>query len=214
MPLNVFNLNVPSIAIGLFNTGHGVSIELKYALGVQFQTLGGPLDEPFVLKNFHLHWPSEHTLDGRRFAAEIHLVHFNKKYQSFEIASSKPDGLAVLGFLLEIDDTVTVKRATRYIKLFKNVRQPYREDVDVDTKDQISVAEIIGPEPIYVYNYQGSLTTPPCTENVNWMIATRTLKITGSELEEMKKVRFNDGLTILNNFRPVQHLWGRRILTY
>lgn len=196
------------------NCGHGANIALNYASGIEVQVFGGPLKDVFVLKNFHLHWPSEHTLDGRHFAAEIHLVHYNKKYGSLESAKRELDGLAVLGFFFEIDDNATTKRATRYIKLLKNVRQPFTEDMTVLTNDQINVGQIIGTEPIYVYNYQGSLTTPPCSENVNWMVATRTLKITNLELAALKQVRFDDGGKILKNFRPTQPMHGRKILTY
>jgi carbonic anhydrase len=213
-PLTIFNLNVPSKSIHLSNTGHGASFELFFDNGVQVQMFGGPLREVYELHTSHLHWPSEHTLDGKRFAGEIHLVHFNKKYGSFNRAATMADGLAVLGFFIEVDDKMANKRATRYIKLFKTVREPFVDDINIAKADQISLSHIIGIEPIYVYNYQGSLTTPPCSENVNWMVATRTLKISDSELNELKKVKFNDGGKILRNYRPTQQMGTRQIVIY
>lgn len=212
--MGVFNLNVPSDTIEVSNAGHGASFELTHANGVQVEIFGGPLNEPYVLKNFHLHWPSEHTLDGKHFDGEIHLVHFNKKYGNMENASAMDDGLAVLGFFLEVDDITTDKLSTPYVKLLKNVYQPYANDTVTILTDQMNLAQIIGTDPIYLYNYYGSLTTPPCTENVIWMIAMRTLRITNSELLELQKVKFDDQHKTSDNFRPIQPLCDREILIY
>ena len=68
----------------------------------------GPLEGEYQLAQFHAHWGGEnirgskHTVDGKMFSAELHLVHFNTKYGSFGDAVDKPDGLAVLGILLKV----------------------------------------------------------------------------------------------------------------
>merc|ERR1712083_647953 len=64
----------------------------------------------YELWQFHAHWGnsddhgSEHTVDGKNYAAELHLVHWNKKYESPNVAAGKPDGLAVLGSLIEVGE--------------------------------------------------------------------------------------------------------------
>ena len=70
---------------------------------------GGPLDSTYQLAQFHAHWGgenargSEHTVDGKSFSAELHLVHFNTKYGDLGNAVDKPDGLAVLGMFIKVD---------------------------------------------------------------------------------------------------------------
>jgi hypothetical protein len=70
---------------------------------------GGPLEDVYELWQYHAHWGkdnsqgSEHTLDGKSFAAELHLVHWNKsKYSSPNAAAAEPDGLSVLGIFIEV----------------------------------------------------------------------------------------------------------------
>nr|XP_045370379.1 carbonic anhydrase 3 [Camelus bactrianus] len=69
---------------------------------------GGPLTGAYRLRQFHLHWGSsddhgsEHIVDGVKYAAELHLVHWNSKYNSFASALKKPDGVAVIGIFLKI----------------------------------------------------------------------------------------------------------------
>ncbi|KAL1449052.1 hypothetical protein WDU94_000290 [Cyamophila willieti] len=70
---------------------------------------GGPLHHKYRLEQFHCHWGcgsskgSEHTVDGKSYAGELHLVHWNSdKYHTFGEAAGQPDGLAVLGVLLEV----------------------------------------------------------------------------------------------------------------
>lgn len=50
-----------------------------------------------------MHWPSEHTIDGKHFAAEVHLVHYNLKYGNFSNAVAQPDGLSVIGVFFEVE---------------------------------------------------------------------------------------------------------------
>uniref|UniRef100_A0A8C2MBN7 Carbonic anhydrase n=1 Tax=Cricetulus griseus TaxID=10029 RepID=A0A8C2MBN7_CRIGR len=69
---------------------------------------GGPLSGTYRLIQFHFHWGSsdghgsEHTVNKTKYAAELHLVHWNTKYGDFGKAVQHPDGLAVLGIFLKI----------------------------------------------------------------------------------------------------------------
>ena len=70
---------------------------------------GGPLKTAYTLDQFHGHWGetddcgSEHTLDGRPFAGEIHFVHWNRKYGTMDKACEHRDGFAVVGVFLEVN---------------------------------------------------------------------------------------------------------------
>jgi len=61
---------------------------------------------------FHIHWAkpnlggSEHTFNGKQYFGELHIVHYNTKYESLSVAADKSDGLAVLGFFIEVNEFV------------------------------------------------------------------------------------------------------------
>lgn len=74
---------------------------------------GGPLYDFYYLEEIHAHWGetgfagSEHLLDGRSFAGELHFVHWNRKYVTFKEALTKPDGIAVIAVFLEVKSLPT-----------------------------------------------------------------------------------------------------------
>uniref|UniRef100_A0A8C1M7N1 Carbonic anhydrase n=1 Tax=Cyprinus carpio TaxID=7962 RepID=A0A8C1M7N1_CYPCA len=88
------------------NNGHSVEIQLPQTMKI---TKGFP--DHYTAVQMHLHWGgwdleasgSEHTVDGIRYMAELHVVHYNSdKYSSFHEAKDKQDGLAVLAFFYEV----------------------------------------------------------------------------------------------------------------
>ncbi|CAK6973357.1 NEDD8-activating enzyme E1 regulatory subunit [Scomber scombrus] len=94
-------------SMNITNNGHSVVVDFDDS-DDRSVIQGGPLDNPYRLKQFHFHWGgkgcrgSEHTVEGYSYASELHLVHWNAvKYKSFGEAAAAPDGLAVLGIFLE-----------------------------------------------------------------------------------------------------------------
>nr|AYD38862.1 carbonic anhydrase 2 [Mytilus edulis] len=85
------------------NTGKSVKVQATKASEIS----GGPLTGTYRLEQFHFHWGaddnkgSEHTINGKMYAAELHLVHYNTKYANFGEAVDKPDGLAVFGIFYQ-----------------------------------------------------------------------------------------------------------------
>ncbi|XP_054026025.1 carbonic anhydrase 7 isoform X2 [Dryobates pubescens] len=95
-------------SLSISNNGHSVMVEFEDT-DDKTAISGGPFENPFRLKQFHFHWGtkhsqgSEHTVDGKPFPCELHLVHWNaRKYATFGEAAAAPDGLAVVGVFLEI----------------------------------------------------------------------------------------------------------------
>ena len=72
---------------------------------------GGDLPGTYVLAQFHFHWGSEtsggseHLVDGERHFAEVHLVHYKQEHGSVAVAAGFDDGLAVLAFFVDVDDS-------------------------------------------------------------------------------------------------------------
>lgn len=196
---------------------------------------GGALPNEYRLREFHFHWAKnnscgcEHTLNGHRFAAELHLVHWNTDlYQKESDALSNKDGLAVLGVFLDACSTHAPNPALNVVlDLFQQVRY----------KNQTFVSQPFSPYSLLPSNtneyftYPGSLTTPPLTENVTWTVFRHPLKVSVCQIEKFNQLfavdkndkdkKYTEDLfarssntvpqppTISNNYRPVQPLNGR-----
>ncbi|XP_019509059.1 PREDICTED: carbonic anhydrase 7 isoform X2 [Hipposideros armiger] len=120
-------------SLSIANNGHSVQVDFNDSDDRSVMT-GGPLDGPYRLKQFHFHWGkkhnvgSEHTVDGKSFPSELHLVHWNaRKYSTFGEAASAPDGLAVVGVFLETgDEHPSMNRLTDALYMVRFKAMPLR----------------------------------------------------------------------------------------
>lgn len=71
--------------------------------GVPAHLSGANLKSEYVLEQMHLHWGAEHTVDGLRAPLELHLVHYDKQYANFSIATQHEDGVAVVSILFKVE---------------------------------------------------------------------------------------------------------------
>lgn len=140
-------------------------------------------DERYALEQFHVHTPSEHTIDGKRFDMEIHFVH-----------------KSVIGEVVVVAVMVTGdNRADLDFPLYHDLPEKAGEFVYFDgTRNPSDYL----PRSREYFSYSGSFTTPPCTENIHWIVMRQPLGVQPKLIE-----RF---VTILKfNNRPVQMLYGR-----
>ena len=169
------------IADGI-NTGH--TIQVNYA-GADTLDVGG---ERYALVQYHFHSPSEHTVKGKHYPMEMHLVH------------KAADGrLAVLGVLM-----VEGKTNNALSPVWGNLPREKGNEVKVPHV-QVDVDELI-PATLTTYRYDGSLTTPPCSEGVKWLVMTTPVEVGPEQVAAFHAI-------IPDNNRPVQPLNGRTILT-
>ncbi|XP_025095277.1 carbonic anhydrase 2-like isoform X3 [Pomacea canaliculata] len=140
---------------------------------------------------------------------EMHIVTWNTAYGTMENAMTHPDGLAVLAFLFEVagyDNPVF----TRLTKTLNGIQNPDdEEDVQV-----FPLINLIQHNHKY-YRYQGGLTTPPCSEVVQWTIFRDTIHISKSQMSAFRKLK-SPGINgtsqpLVNNFRPVQPINYRKV---
>lgn len=142
----------------------------------------------YQFRQFHFHHPSEHTIDGKTYPMEMHLVHQ-------EEGSSN---LVVLGIFLEESET-----SNEFLqKVLAEI--PSEEAQEVTTDVQISLSDYIPPSQTH-YTYIGSLTTPPCTVGVDWILFSEPIKVSREQLNIFEE-KYSD------NARPVQPLNNRRVL--
>jgi carbonic anhydrase len=161
----------------VFDSGHAVEIESD-GKGDTLTYAGTEFD----LQQAHAHVPSEHTVNGEPAAAELHLVH-----------ADAAGNLLVLGIL------VTEGEASVALTPFVDAAAHPRdlEDVSVD------VAGLL-PQDLVHYEYSGSLTTPPCTENVQWVVLGTPISMSAEQIDVLQAVHSH-------NARPTQVL-GERVV--
>jgi len=204
------------------NNGHTAQLDVVATLPGDVGILsGGPLTGDYQILQLHFHWGaddtkgSEHTLDGKMFPLEMHIVH--KKVGEENFLSVK-GGLAVTGFFFEID-AVDNAAITPLVDVLNNVENS-EDNFDMSGStfkitDLIAgVAPLqIGETPLYS-SYSGSLTTPGCMEIVNWINFIKPIKISAKQLDLFRKLKDSGDANIVDNFRPVQPLNGRPVTFY
>ncbi|NWW78735.1 CAH9 anhydrase, partial [Climacteris rufus] len=209
-PIQLSGYSLPaSKQLKMKNNGHTVVLELPEPLA-----LTGGYAQQYRAVQLHLHWGSmsgpgsEHTVNGRRFAAEIHVVHYNTKYDNFTEAMVHPDGLAVLGAFLEVGP----RENPYYHEILQHLPEIH-EVGDETLVDGFNIAGLLPANLKLYFHYNGSLTTPPCYQTVKWTIFNQTMLISHHQMSVLvRSLRTDDNKFLQNNYRPVQNLHGRRVL--
>uniref|UniRef100_A0A4W2EA43 Carbonic anhydrase n=1 Tax=Bos indicus x Bos taurus TaxID=30522 RepID=A0A4W2EA43_BOBOX len=162
------------------NSGHSFNVDFDDT-DDKSVLRGGPLTGSYRLRQFHLHWGStddhgsEHVVDGVRYAAELHVVHWNSdKYPSFVEAAHEPDGLAVLGIFLQIGEhNPQLQKITDILDSIKEKGKQTR----FTNFDPVC---LLPPCRDY-WTYPGSLTVPPLLESVTWIILKQPINISSQQ---------------------------------
>jgi len=165
----------------VINNGHSVQVNYKEG---SFIKLDGV---KYFLKQYHFHAPSENNLEGKSYPLEAHLVH-----------ADKDGNLAVVAVLYEEGKVNKgLEKAWKYMPMHKG---------DKNAISTLVNAKEILPQSYDYYRFNGSLTTPPCTEGVRWFVMKSIVSASKNQIEAFKKVMHGP------NNRPVQPLNARVIM--
>jgi carbonic anhydrase len=164
------------------NNGH--TIQVNYTEG-DVATIG---DEQFQLVQYHFHCPSEHTVHGQSYPMEMHLVH-----------QSAAGHLAVVGVFIEEG-----AHNSAFDPIWTNLPRKEGAESHVDSVT-VDVNQLL-PVDSASYRYVGSLTTPPCSEGVQWIVMATPISMSAEQIAAFRAI-------IHNNNRPVQPLNGRTVMT-
>jgi carbonic anhydrase len=177
--------------LAIVNNGHTIKVNIPVNVpnsAVQNFFFVGK--EKYDLLQLHAHAPSEHTVNGKAFPLEIHFVH------------ATPSGkLAVLGVLVRQG----IAPNAEFQKILDNA--PAVASTTVNTPANVSINPLaLVPANKKFYTYAGSLTTPPCTEGVNWYVLRTSIVASKAQILAFKTL-------YSGNARGVQNANGRIVET-
>lgn len=163
----------------IVNNGHSIQINMRHG---SYIIVGG---KRYDLKQFHFHAPSEHTINGKHSDMVAHFVH------------QAGDGrLAVIALVMT---------GCKYNPIIETLwrQMPKTPGHKKSLSGRINVQKLIPSRRDY-YNYSGSLTTPPCTEGVNWIVMKRPVEVSKDQVKTFTELFPKSDRPIQDKyFRPV-----------
>lgn len=216
-PIGVYQKGVfaPGENFAVTNNGHTLMVTLPSCH--YFLKLRSQEDGVFCITQFHFHWGmnssvgSEHSIDGQFFPLEMHIVTFdNSLYPNASEATNGVNGLAVLGLVFKEDANIPVNKTLLY--KMGAFLQKVNEVASPGQKASLTPFPVeafldVGSANERYYRYEGSLTTPPCTENVYWTVLAQPLPVSPQQLRAMRVMHYSaeekEG-RMVNNYRKIQ----------
>jgi len=169
------------VPLSIVHNGH--TVQVNYAPGSTI-TVGG---KTYELLQFHFHTPSEHAVKGHRVPMEVHFVHKNERGE-----------LAVVGVLLESgEENIVLREIWNHMPKGQSAEKAY-DDVVINARDLL-------PGDQGYFRYMGSLTTPPCSEGVNWYVMETPISVGIDQIAQFDHA-------VGKNARPLQALNNRMVL--
>ncbi|MFA3779572.1 carbonic anhydrase [Yersinia sp. 1652 StPb PI] len=165
----------------IVNNGH--TIQVNVSTGNTLKLDG----DTFTLQQFHFHTPSENEIDGKQFPLEAHFVY-----------KDKDGALAVLALMFQQGDA-NPQLAQAWQQMPTAIDQMAILNKPLDIKALL-------PKKFDFYRFSGSLTTPPCSEGVSWMVLEQPASASAEQINQFRSVVHH------TNNRPVQPLNGRVII--
>jgi carbonic anhydrase len=161
-------------------TDNGHTIMVTYSPGSSI-SIGG---RRYALRQFHFHRPSEEKINGKSYDMVVHLVHENEAGE-----------LAVIAVLLEKGEgNLLIRDLWSHLPKEKEGEESF-SNINVDASSLL-------PADRGYYTFEGSLTTPPCTEGVTWVVLKHPVTMSPEQIQQFSNV-------YPHNARPVQPLNGR-----
>lgn len=190
-PINIRNprkADLPPIQVDyqpsplhIIDNGH--TIMINYAPGSSIR-VG---ENRYVLKQFHFHRPSEEQVDGKSYEMSVHLVHADEQ-----------GNIAVVAVLIK-----TGAENSLIDELWSDV--PTEKEQEERLENVQINAKALLPEDRSYYTFTGSLTTPPCTENVTWFVLKHPVTVSAAEIKRFEKL-------YRHNARPPEPLYDRVVM--
>ncbi|XP_074476672.1 carbonic anhydrase 4-like [Sebastes fasciatus] len=193
------------------NTGKTVKISIDSGVGVE----GGGLEERYDSLQFHLHWGngssvpgSEHTVDGKRYPMELHIVNIKSSHNgNITAALADSTGLAALGFFIDVRPGSTGQPAI-WQTLSTYLANITNSDDIATLESGLTLDDVlVGVNRSSYYRYLGSLTTPTCNEAVVWTVFKDPILVSEDVINLFNstvRVANSSSPLVFNNYRRIQ----------
>ncbi|XP_026888462.2 carbonic anhydrase 1-like [Electrophorus electricus] len=217
VPFSFSGFDDSSALLHILNEGKTVKVFVNDS---KVNVSKGGLADVYKTSQVHFHWGngtftggSEHTLDGKQYQMEMHVVNYMSSYGSLDAALTNSTGVAVLGFFIEASygsgNPNSWKNLTSYLTKITNFGNSaiILGDFTLDSLLQ-------GVNRSKYYRYLGSLTTPSCNEAVVWTVFKDSIKVSQDLINLFSTTVHTNTSSdplIFNNFRISQNLNGRVI---
>ena len=179
--LTPLKLTLEATPIALINNGHTIEQEYEPGSTLTFDRV------TYHLAQFHFHALSEHTIRGWRGVMELHAVFKDDLVNTRKIA--------VVAMLYKLG------RTNSFLARLSAAGLPSKEGQTVHSPATVNLARGL-TDPSAYYTYAGSLTTPPCTENVTWIVLKNPAEMSGVQFKTFDRILGDD-------FRPLQDRYAR-----
>jgi carbonic anhydrase len=184
--LKALAFQYPSIPLALLNNGHTVQVVNTAAASVAEGA------SQWKLAQMHFHAPSEHTLDGKTFDAEVHFVHKDDAGKVAVVALLVKSGKENKALKAALDEAPADVAA----------------DPEVVAGAAVDLKAIIQPALPHFVTYEGSLTAPPCTEGVTWFVMLTPIEASAIQIARLHALMPGD------TNRPLEPAEGRKLRRY
>lgn len=171
----------------VLNLGHAIQVKYDEGNTVRYE------DKLYDLKQFHFHTPSEHLIDGVTYPMELHIVHTLKQ------EGSRTPVYLVIGMLFKEG------KVNPFLDKFLNAIPDSAGATNHIAGEYIDINELLDQAShLHYYHYDGSLTTPPYTETVTWLLVKHIFEASPEQIEKLNRIEGN-------NARHFQQLNNRKV---
>nr|XP_022327820.1 carbonic anhydrase-related protein 10-like [Crassostrea virginica] len=201
----------------LTNLGNDVTFFVTDPQSVTFSL--GPLPYVYKLSHIKFHFGrkdgmgTEHTIDGKQFDAEVHLIAYNSDlFPNYSLAEKAPRGLAIVCLFIKTN------RDTTHTELSKITNSVNKIQFRGNTTEieELSIQTLM-PDNLQYMTYEGSVTQPGCYETVTWILLNRPAFVGEHQLHALRTLRRdsprNPQAFMFGNVRPIQPLHRRTVRT-
>eukprot|EP00088_Acartia_fossae_P051123 TRINITY_DN573_c0_g1_i1.p1 TRINITY_DN573_c0_g1~~TRINITY_DN573_c0_g1_i1.p1 ORF type:complete len:357 (-),score=7.44 TRINITY_DN573_c0_g1_i1:103-1173(-) len=155
---------------------------------------------------------SEHKIGYQKYAGECQFYHKNTRTEdtvNTALEDTDANVWAVLAFFVK-----ATKTTDHHVKWDDVIDKMLDFEMDTSTDEPITLKpmDLIPKHATDFYFYQGSVTHPPCLENVNWHIFTKPIEISDDQLKDFQMLMKGNGDDLFPNIRPIQHLNLRKVI--
>ncbi|KAB0797006.1 hypothetical protein PPYR_11067 [Photinus pyralis] len=199
----------------IHNDGNSVTLYVDFGNDPRPAVMRGPRGEKFEFANASFRWGpndqegSEHTINYQNYAMELQAIYIKGSRRYCNCSQAAEDNaMLIISYLFQVSQTENHYLTPLILSLPRIAAIQRTTPVC-----PIPLFFIMPPFVSKYVSYCGSLTFPPCTEGVYWIVQTDPLAISSAQVDQFRKLRSSSGL-LENNRRPLQDGNGREITFY